>query len=168
MWFFTGDQHYFHSAIIKYTNRPFESVEDMNEELVERFNSKVSKEDITVHAGDFSFGTKQQTTEIIKQLNGNHIFIRGCHDHWMSTGKYLWQKKIDDCYVVACHYPMRSWPRSFHGSIQLHAHVHGRLLPLPNQLDVGVDCWDYYPVSFDEVIKNILKKENYYGEDSNS
>jgi calcineurin-like phosphoesterase family protein len=77
--FWTSDQHYYHRNIISYTNRPFSSVEEMNEELIRLHNSVVSPKDTVYHLGDFSLN-KTAPKEILHRLNGEHHLIMGNHD----------------------------------------------------------------------------------------
>jgi len=160
-YFFTSDEHYGHAAIIKHCNRPFENVEEMNAEIIRRHNEIVGVNDITVHAGDFCWVRNiAGATEYIKKLKGNHIFIKGSHDKWLpASAKYMWRKMIEGQLVVACHYAMRTWERACHGSWQVYGHSHGQLLPVGSQYDVGVDCNNFYPVSFD-LLRTIIMENN--------
>ena len=164
MYFFTADQHYGHKNIIKYTNRPFTTTHEMNKELIKRHNEVVGKDDVVVHAGDFAWvGTFQEANDYFRQLNGTHIYLKGCHDKWMPKNTItMWREMIGKQYVVVCHYPMRSWPRSYHGSFMLYGHCHGRLAPLGKQWDVGVDNNDFYPVSFEKIVEIMNKQENLF------
>lgn len=160
MWFFTADEHYNHKNIIKYTKRPFSTIDEMNAKIIEAHNKKVQPGDITVHAGDFCFGNKAFAESILKQLNGNHILLRGSHDGWMG-GQYheIWEKTIEEQHIVVCHYPLRVWPKSHYGSWLLHGHCHGCLVPIGKQLDVGVDACMYAPISFDTIKKIMDTRE---------
>lgn len=100
--FVTSDQHYGHGNIIKYANRPFSSAEEMNEELIRRFNERVKPEDFTFIIGDFCFkhpvvqdtevgGRPLKSNQWLDRLNGEKIVIRGNHDNNNST------KTIIDC-----------------------------------------------------------------------
>lgn len=162
MWFFTSDQHYGHSNIIKYTNRPFKNVDEMNNTLITNFNSKVTKHDITVHAGDFAFKSNTYAQDIINQLNGNHIFIKGNHDKWFKNNKLLlWEKYIDKKHFVVCHYAMRTWNRSCHNSIHLYGHSHGMLPDMKNRsMDIGVDTNNYFPYSINEILEVMKNRTN--------
>jgi len=170
MYFWTADCHYYHTSIIKFTHRPFSSLEEMQEVFIDNHNSIVKPKDITVHAGDFSFATKAKTFAIIARLNGIHIFLKGCHDRWMGNsgvfqkGKiqgvgYLYTKRFDKIHIVVSHWNMRTWPRSHYNAWQLFAHSHGRLEGTGKQIDIGVDTEHpgihekYYPYSFDELIE---------------
>jgi calcineurin-like phosphoesterase family protein len=110
--------------------------------------------DTVVHAGDFTMRRKaRQAQEFIRRLNGQHIFLRGSHDHWLdrATAHVLWEQEIEGQHVVVCHYAMRVWPRSHHNSWQLYGHSHGMLPPIGKQWDIGVDNNDFLPLSFDQV-----------------
>jgi calcineurin-like phosphoesterase family protein len=166
MYFFTADQHYGHNNIIRYCNRPFNTVEEMDDEIIKRHNSVVNNDDTVINVGDFCWCKtyREAKEKYISKLNGNHFFLVGDHDSWFTNagaenwGKpSIWKKNMDDIYVVACHYAMRVWPRSHFNSIQLYGHTHGRLEPVGKQWDVGVDNNDFYPVSFDS-IKDIMSR----------
>ena len=151
MWFFTADEHYGHANIIRFCNRPFGDVDAMDAELIARHNSVVGSEDVVVHAGDFTLQRKSRAKEYIKELNGEHIFVRGSHDRWLKSGCEIWEQEIAGQYVVVCHYAMRVWSRSHHNSWQLYGHSHGMLPPIGKQWDVGVDNNEFFPVSYDQI-----------------
>lgn len=158
MYYFTADQHFGHKNIIKYCNRPYKTVQEMDDDLIGRHNSIVKKTDVVIHAGDFTLANKKIAPRYIKQLNGIHVFLNGSHDRWMKNkDKFIWEKKIEDKYVVVCHYAMLTWPRSHYGSWQLFGHSHGELTIHSSKLqyDIGVDNNNYYPVSF-KTIREIL------------
>jgi calcineurin-like phosphoesterase family protein len=160
-YFFTSDWHLFHKNIIKYSNRPFSSVEEMNEELVNRCNSVVCSSDVVIHNGDFSFGDKTQTREILKRLNGTWIFLLGDHDRsWTNTNtlRQIYQKRINGIPIIVCHWCMRTWPKSHYNSWHLYGHSHGKLPSIGKSMDIGVDTNDYYPYSFDD-IRRIMKSK---------
>lgn len=159
MIYFTADQHFGHINIIKYCDRPFKHVDEMNDKIIANHNKVVHDKDVVYHLGDFTM--ERDAEKYIRRLNGTHKFIRGSHDYWNPDLPYIIELKIEDIYIVLCHYAMRSWPRSYHGSIQLYGHSHGQLSPDKNQLDVGVDTQigehrKFYPYSLKE-IRNILK-----------
>ena len=136
----------------------------MNEKLIENWNGRVSKDDDIYHLGDFGFARHEKLDEILQRLNGRKYFIKGNHDKPMKClGKhFVWMKDYADIsddgrHVVLCHYGLRVWNRSFHGkTVMLYGHSKGSLPPIKNSLDVGVDCWNYRPVTLDE-IKERLK-----------
>lgn len=170
MYYFTSDEHYGHEKIIEYCDRPFDSVWDMDDEIIRRHNLLVTGRDIVIHIGDFAWG-KQRPNRIINLLKGKHIFIKGSHDKWMprETPATIWEKKIGVQYVAACHYPMRSWPRSHYASFHVFGHVHGKVYDDTTGVvagyatgglsyDVGVDANDFYPVDFDTLNRIMVEK----------
>jgi calcineurin-like phosphoesterase family protein len=84
MIFVTADLHLNHCNIIKYCNRPFKTVEEMNKTLINNWNSKVTKEDVVFHLGDFCFGPYK---EFERKLNGKIVYItKSCV---ASRGKFI-------------------------------------------------------------------------------
>lgn len=173
--FFTSDTHFGHANIIKYCDRPFSSVEEMNYELIKRWNEKVQPGDIIYHLGDFGFLPDEDAfARIITRLNGNKVLIFGNHDKKIRESEKLQgmfgsthellevTHKVDDTKVkiILCHYAMRVWNVSHGGSIHLYGHSHGTLTDDPNSLsmDVGVDTNKFYPYSLDEVMVRMTKK----------
>jgi calcineurin-like phosphoesterase family protein len=161
MWYFSGDQHWDHNNILKYEpNRAkfWNTVEEMNQGLINNWNSVVKGSDVVVFAGDLTlhYDAELVRYRFIQYLNGNKIFVKGNHDYWLKDGKHIYHHKVEGQFVAVSHYPMRSWNRSNHGSWNLHGHTHSHLTPFKNQLDVGVDnayllVGVHRPLSFDEV-----------------
>ena len=89
--FVISDTHFCHANIIKYCNRPFENADLMNKVLIENWNNVVNKDDVVLHLGDITAGAgklkDQRTQEIISQLNGKKIFVRGNHDNGIRCGQ---------------------------------------------------------------------------------
>ena len=159
MYWFTSDEHYGHAKVIKYSNRPFKNVDEMDKTIIDNFNSVVGKNDMTIHAGDFCWlnNKKEVYKKYVSKLNGNHILLIGSHDHWQpSSGKYMWRKRIEGQLLIVCHYAMLTWECSHYNSWQLFGHSHGRLELDSKQYDIGVDNNKFYPVSFEQV-KFIMK-----------
>jgi len=179
--FFTSDTHFGHTNIIKYCDRPFISSIEMNQELVKRWNEKISKDDIVFHLGDFALGlNSKDTAHILNSLNGKKYLIIGNHEKCALAKEYvksLWEgiydiaeititdEEIGEQRIFMCHYPMITWNGSHRGSWQLFGHVHGGLSNKgeikhsPSQMDVGVDCHNYAPLSYQEV-KTIITKQH--------
>ena len=157
MYFFTADEHYGHSNIIRYCNRPFKNSGEMDAEIIKRHNERIGKNDTVIHAGDFSLLKEDSVQKYISQLNGKHLFLRGSHDYWFpENANTIWEKMINGQYVVVCHYAMRVWARSHYNSWQLFGHSHGGLEPIGKQWDIGLDNNNFYPLSFEE-IREIMK-----------
>ena len=75
--FFTSDTHFEHSKIIDYCKRPFSSIEEHDKTLIQNWNNVVGQDDTVFHLGDFAYGNSQFISNIIKQLNGNIILLKG-------------------------------------------------------------------------------------------
>ena len=164
MIWFTSDLHLGHSAAIKLCNRPFTSVEEMNETLICNFNNCVKKKDTVYILGDLAHRMKvEEANDLISRLNGKKILCKGNHDKGYDIS--LFDSIHDFCRITASeinislmHYPMMEWPKSRHGSIHLHGHIHSKgeyNLQQKNdgilRYDVGVDANGYRPVSIIEI-----------------
>lgn len=161
--FFTGDTHFGDHRTINIHKRPFASVAEMDDMLIRRWNECVGSEDEVWHLGDFA-RTAAIAKSILPQLNGRKHLIRGNNDpeelslatEWVSVNDYR-EVRFGDRLLVLCHYPFRSWNGQHRRSIDVHGHSHGRLKPQPRQVDVGVDAWDFRPISLDEVLDAVSK-----------
>jgi calcineurin-like phosphoesterase family protein len=158
--FFMADEHYGHANILKFCNRPYETVHEMNKDIIQRHNSVVSSNDTVIHAGDFTLNRNAQ--KYIDRLNGSHIFLRGSHDYWLpKTHGMIWEGNIsNNNFTVICHYCMRTWARSHFNSFHLYGHSHGRLAPIGKSWDIGVDNNNFYPLSVQDVIKIMDDRPN--------
>jgi calcineurin-like phosphoesterase family protein len=163
--FITADTHFSHAQIIQYCKRPFTSVQEMDEQLIRRWNRKVPQRAIVYHLGDFCFATKDRQEKIMKRLNGQIRLVRGNHDKKVRCPELFdW---IKDYYesttesgrkVVMCHYPFATWNGASKGAWMLHGHSHGNYVPPPGKplLDVGVDTHpNYEPFAFSEIERRL-------------
>lgn len=180
--YFTSDTHFGHDNIIKFCHRPFKDVEEMNSELIRRWNEKVGPDDTIFHLGDFAFGGSDIWNNTLKQLNGHKILIIGNHDNknfrpdYEKYFDYICQQLqlfVNGRKIYLNHYPFLcyggSWRNYKNAVWQLFGHVHSgpnnngaddsRLdILFPYQYDVGVDNNNYYPVSFAEIQEKIDKQ----------
>jgi calcineurin-like phosphoesterase family protein len=169
--YFTSDPHFGHQNVIKYCNRPFKTSQEMDEEMIARWNSKIQRDDTVYIIGDFAFHQPIPTGKILDRLNGSKILVYGNHDKGIKKHPELKAKfvkcvdyaeiYIDDQFIVMSHYAMLVWNKSHHGSWMLHGHSHGALkYPYEGKiLDMGVDAHNFYPLSFAEV-KKIMDTKN--------
>ena len=178
--FFTSDTHFWHTNILEYCNRPFETIEEMNEEIIKRWNDKIGKNDIVFHLGDFAFCGSTLYNNLLDRLNGKITLILGNHDR-RNLNKNIIDKfngvyqqvsiKIEDQRIYLNHFPFLCYSGSLNGVWQLFGHVHSgpykkenslddlRLnMLLPGQYDVGVDNNNFTPISYME-LKEKIKKE---------
>lgn len=175
--FLVSDTHWGHAKIITYCNRPFKNVEEMDKALIENWNSVVSPEDIVYHLGDVVFKGANHARQMLDSLNGKIYLVRGNHDKdlrrirdrfefWPDGAEYkdlVTIEILDEDAprgvqpLVLCHYALRSWDRKTHGAIHCFGHSHGTLTddPFARSLDVGVDCHNFRPISYEEV-KDIM------------
>lgn len=134
MIYVTSDLHFGHKNIIKYENRPFNSVEEMNEAYIKKWNGTVNNKDTVYILGDFSWLKPADTMKILKKLNGKKILITGNHDCNFLKNSFdfsLFEEiipykeiTIDKKIICMCHYPIADWNGKEHGSIHLYGHVH--------------------------------------------
>ena len=174
--FFTSDTHFGHANIIHFCKRPFASVEEMDEKLIENWNKVVGPNDYIFHLGDFCFKGSQYWDRMLDQLNGHKFLILGNHDFknlrdgnmfkfdWVGQQAYV---TIGGRAIFLNHFPFLCYGgsyRSAENSVwQLHGHVHLNLNDMsgkdisrltncfPTQYDVGVDANNFTPISFDDV-----------------
>jgi len=184
-YWFTSDLHLDHEKIIVYANRPFKNaagepdVDLMNKTLIDNWNAVVKTDDVIYILGDISCSsTPEKVEKHLCDLSGRKILIFGNHDkrirkdgrvmrHFEWTSDFAEVKIAPDPaapqrtqHIVLCHYAMRVWNKSHHGSWQLYGHSHGNLPDDPHarSMDVGVDNWDFKPVSFEQVREHMNKK----------
>ena len=147
----------------------------MDEVLIENWNSIVNSGDVVYHLGDFMVWRKtsaerqrQRIVNLTKRLNGNIHLIMGNHDEMkiVKFGSFIkihtfgHEIKIDGQKIVLCHYAMRVWNKAHWGAWMLHGHSHGNLEEQSHcSFDVGVDSWDYTPVSFEQVKEKMCNKD---------
>jgi calcineurin-like phosphoesterase family protein len=172
--FFTADQHFGHGGARGLFRRPFGSVAEMDEAMVARWNEVVGADDEVWHLGDFAVRqSAARMAELLDNLAGTKHVIVGNNDGPATTGLPGWasvqhyaELEQDGTPLVLCHYPLRSWHRMGRGAINLHGHSHGRLAALPRQVDVGVDVFDFRPVTLAE-IRDHLRRRGRAGADRN-
>ena len=171
---FTSDTHFGHANIIKYCDRPYTSRSEMDEGLIANWNQVVSPNDNIYHLGDFTLGGEEQATAYFSRLNGKISVIPGGHDkQWMSKGEYISKSRHPvevlspletikvsifgrSHLVVLCHYSMRVWDHSHYGSWHLYGHSHCGLSAHMKRMDVGIDCWNYFPVSLKQIAEEMV------------
>lgn len=179
--FFTSDTHFGHKNIIDFCKRPFFNVEEMNETLIENWNSIIPEDGEIFVLGDFAFGNHAFWEYIINRLNGKIHLIIGNHDRRALSNhcdklfesiNFQLQLNINNKIIDLNHYPFLCYAGSYRGensSYNLFAHVHTsnkleyntgldfeRLSNLfPTQYDVGVDFNNYKPISYIEIKEKI-------------
>lgn len=163
--FFTSDSHFGHANVIQYSGRPFTGTDHMREVLIARWNERVQSQDTVYHLGDLFLCSQEAAQKIRARLNGSICLILGNHDKTASSLPHLFEWVKDMYYlryegrrIMLCHYAMRTWRNSSHGSWHLYGHSHGNMPGIGYSMDVGVDCHDFYPISFAQVEVAMLAK----------
>lgn len=166
-YYITSDLHFWHKGVLNFcpNTRKWSDVEEMNKSLIEHWNSKVKPNDVIFHLGDFCFKARQATQEIMDQLNGSIVWIRGNHDYkvfnqiGLPSYDYL-EIKFDGVKVCMMHYPISCWNQQGRGSVLLHGHTHGSFQTKGRILDVG---WDSLGgiVPLKKAVDMCLQKEVY-------
>lgn len=180
--FFTADMHFGHENVISFDKRPFETVEEMDEELIRRWNAKVGKGDLVYVLGDMIWKTRNVDAEaLIRSLNGQIILIKGNHDRFLHNAKaksaLAGVKDYDDISVklesgsmrrvILCHYYIPFYIGYRNQAIHLHGHSHNTEEHEQEELikrqlsqngfetrsyNVGCMHWNYEPVTLDEIL----------------
>ena len=178
--YFIADWHYGHENIISYDNRPFKTVDDMNAELIKRWNDKVRKGDLVYVLGDMFWCKSSEAVPILRQLNGEKFLVKGNHDRsndgafrreFAKINEYM-EVEVDDRRLVLCHYPIPFFKNHTRdGWSHLYGHVHVSfeynmtehirheivdLYQKPCRMyNVGamMPWMDYTPRTFDEIVE---------------
>lgn len=174
---FISDTHFGHSSILKHSSRPFVSIEEHDECLIENWNRWIGSKDNVYFLGDFCWLNKDDTLKIRKRLNGNIHFIRGNHDRSAHQIRhtFIWFKdvhmiKVYDQQIWLSHYAHRVWNKIHYGTWHCFGHSHNSLSddPTSPSMDVGIDATaarlnglpeDYRPISYEEVAEILAKKK---------
>lgn len=182
--FFISDLHLGHANILRYDNRPFHTVEENDEAIIERWNGKVKKEDTVYILGDVSWHSNEKTIELLGRLNGHKNLIIGNHDSKALNSSSV-RNKFENGYhyfevpapggsgIVLCHYPIPCFKNHYYGWYHFYGHVHtgfehNMMLSVKNDMealyDMPCNMWnvgcmmpymDYTPRSFEEIVQNI-------------
>jgi calcineurin-like phosphoesterase family protein len=157
--FFTSDSHFGDHRTLNIWKRPFASTAEMDAVLIAAWNAAVGPEDEVWHLGDFA-RRPADVPALLARLSGIKHLVRGNNDPpattaargWASVQDYA-ELEVEGRKLVLCHYAFRSWNGQGKGALNLHGHSHGRLKPMPRQIDVGVDVWGWRPVTIEEMLR---------------
>jgi calcineurin-like phosphoesterase family protein len=177
-WFYS-DPHFGHKKIIEYCDRPFDDTLDMEEQLILRFNQRVLPLDKVLWLGDCFFENDERAANILSRMAGQHFLVCGNHDRksrrmvkigfQFAVKQLVWQQN----YVTfrGSHFPwlkdasddgrkyLGKWhPKYNKEECLVHGHTHSKKKHNGgNAIHVGVDAWDYRPVSFGEVLGQLRR-----------
>ncbi len=175
---FTSDLHFWHKNICKYCDRPYESIEEMNQGIVDNWNSVVKEDDTVFVLGDLGFCGIEKLRHLMSQLKGKIFLIQGNHDSDKVVNKLYEEGLIKDYFkllevtiindeecpnqqLTLCHFPMIDWYNKEKGAWMIHGHQHQ--LPetpscSPKHYDVGLDKNGMTPINFEQLKINITKQ----------
>lgn len=159
-----------HKNIIDYCDRPFSSVEEMNEKMIEEWNNLIEKDDKVWHLGDFAFGSKDNVKNIISRLNGKIYLVKGNHDKMSNQWYrdigfkevYDYPIIIDD-FVVLSHEPQSFICDNRVPYVNFFGHIHDSLMYDtygPRHFCACTERHEYKPVSLEAVYKHFDQGEN--------
>ena len=176
MIYFISDTHFYHTNIIRYCNRPFKNIEEMNETIINNWNSIVTNHDIIYHLGDFCLSSDEEIKNIFNRLNGNKILIRGNHDRKpVKFYENLGFKVLTHAPIILNEYQlMLSHVRLPNtkipdGYINLHGHIHNKKINDDNitniyseskHINLSVDVTNFKPISLDKIMEKIKGQLN--------
>lgn len=155
-----SDTHFCHRNILVYeaANRPFKDRDEMNEVLIQRWNERVSKTDLVLHLGDFSFSGKNRIKDIVSRLNGRIWLLLGNHDReqhydWQELGfeRVFRNPFLLDGKFIFSHEPLEVIPE---GKVNIYGHVHGSKYFNtidPNRLCACVERWNCAPIEYNYI-----------------
>ncbi len=169
--FFTADEHYGHDEIITHCRRPFRNNQVMTREIIKRHNSVVKEEDTVYHIGDFAFAGPDRATyveSLLRRLKGQHVLILGNHDR-IDALKYvnIGFQSAHTSFIIGFEghtFVMAHDPSIWNCvsnmdplPIFIHGHIHNvwKSIVSKKMVNVGVDVWDFCPVSFEQILKEL-------------
>lgn len=181
--YFISDTHFNHKNIIKYCNRPFKDVEEMNRIMIQNWNNMVTDFDTVFHLGDVALTIESDMKEIIPNLRGKKILIRGNHDN---KSKEFFRNlgfdfipdsplRLNNEKLILSHKPLRDSEIPV-GYVNIHGHIHNnslnRINPITNEaeypenlyserlyINVSVDVIDFKPISLGKLLRKIEEKK---------
>lgn len=141
--YLTSDHHFGHKNIIAYEDRPFTTVEEMDEFMIQRWNETVKPGDTVYHLGDFALVNLERIAALLKRLNGRKILILGNHDR---AAHRMAEAGFDEVYKYLVLYRDDPWSHGHRNSYLLLSHRPRPFHWKGRCLNVAVECWDYRPI----------------------
>lgn len=158
--FVISDTHFNHNNIIRYCNRPFLFVDEMDETLIRNWNSVVSENDLVYHLGDIGFYKSDFLFDVtLSRLNGRKKLILGNHDnaksdvilnHFETIDVSVKLKKHN---IIMTHYPI--YLSEFDAKYNIHGHIHDKIIKDKKYINVSVEHINYTPILLDDIIKKL-------------
>ncbi len=169
--YYIADTHFGHTNCLKFDNRPFETIEEMDRVMIDAWNRTVGQEDEVYILGDFCFKSSNSSKKYLSSLTGKKHLITGNHD-----GVTLKNEEARSCFesisqikviydegekIILCHYPIAEWESMKSGSWHIYGHIHGNtdetfhfMKTRERALNAGCMINNYCPVTFRQLIRN--------------
>ena len=171
--YYISDTHFGHENIMKHCNRPFLSIEDMDESILCNINERVTSEDDLYIVGDFCHWNPKEINPVdyLSRIRGKKHLITGNHDksliHNKAARAYFEDIRqyadIEDNgrRVILFHFPLAEWDGYHRGSYHIYGHVHNNMQNpafsfmkrLDRAFNVSVDVIGFGPKTLDELIQ---------------
>jgi calcineurin-like phosphoesterase family protein len=165
-----SDTHFLQESILSFKDidgnfirgSKFSSIDEMDEYIIEKWNSVIKDGDIVYHLGDVFVGDVHKFDILWKRLKGRKRLIIGNHDNidFFINGKYfqkiMYWRKFPEFNLHLTHSPIHSYSLHNFESDKImknvHGHLHQNIIPDPNYINVSVDVTDYTPINIEELI----------------
>lgn len=169
MKYYIADTHFGHSNVLKFDNRPFSDVDEMDREMIYYWNETVREEDEVYIVGDFVYHNERPAEWYLSRLRGRKYLIVGNHD-----AKLLKDEKVmgyfeavdkmmhvsDEGYqICVCHFPLAEWNGFYRGTLHIYGHIHNRqdeawkfMRTRQGAYNAGCMLHGYRPVTLRELI----------------
>ena len=157
--YFISDIHFGHKNVIRFCNRPFKTVHEMNSQIVEKWNKKVTDADKVYVVGDVFLCDINEASSWINKLNGYKILIKGNHDYgerkMLEAGFDEFHRKLeytmpDGRKALIQHFPLPDCLLDDY-DLMIHGHIHIADKVIGKKINVSCDIWNYEPISIDTI-----------------
>ena len=167
---FVSDTHFYHKNILKFTDEndnlirgsKFECIEDMNQAIIDNWNSQVKPYDKVYHLGDVTFKFHDEFVSLWKSLNGIKNLVVGNHDRIgffverKLCSKIYMSKKIRENNIILTHMPVHPSTFGYRIHMNIHGHVHQRSISDSRYRNVSLEVIDYKPISLEQIIEEAI------------
>lgn len=171
MFYYTSDLHFGHKNVLKFDDRPFSDVDEMDRCLIESWNNRVREEDTVYILGDFCYRSSRTAKWYLQQLKGQKILIIGNHDgptlqdsesmKYFEDFRPMMHVTDGNKQICLCHFPIAEWNGFYRGSWHIYGHIHNCknetyefMRTRERALNAGCMINHYVPVTFAELLAN--------------
>jgi len=153
--FYISDTHFSHDNILKFEKekRPFETIEEHDEYLINAWNETVSENDTIIHLGDVCFKPATRLDPVMKQLNGNKILLLGNHDTLRADRYLRWFDQVHSVIadkqrgILFSHYPVHTSQLDYRYRFNVHGHSHSKQIDDPRYINICCEHTELRPIN---------------------